>query len=61
MKFYPALYKVILIFDAFQEYDYRGKGPRSYIGLWALGFIRDIDKSEEEQIIVRDSQLKSHK
>jgi len=40
--------------------DYcRGKDLRSYIGFWALS--EDINRSEEEQIIIRCSQLKSHK
>ena len=31
----------------------KGKGPRSYIGPWALS--ENIDRSEEEQIIIRYS------
>ena len=37
----------------------RDKGPKSYIGPWALS--EDIDRSKEEQIAIKSSQLKSHK
>ena len=40
-------------------YNCRGEGPISYIGPWVLS--EDIDKFEKEQIIIRCSQLKSHK
>ena len=36
-----------------------GEDPRSYIGPWGLS--EDIDKSKEEKIVVRYSQLKSRK
>ena len=36
----------------------RVKGPKSYIGPWALS--KDIGWSEEEQIVIRNSNLKSH-
>ena len=39
--------------------NYKGEDPRSYIGPWALS--EDIDRFEEEQIVVRCSQLKFHK
>ena len=38
---------------------YRDKGPRSYIGPWVLS--ENIEKSEEEQIIIMGFNLKSHK
>ena len=41
------------------NYDYRDKGPRSYIGPWVLS--EDIDMSENEQTTIRSSHLKSHK
>ena len=37
----------------------RDKGLVSYIGPWILS--EDIDRSKEEQIVIRGSQLKSHK
>ena len=40
-------------------YNCRGEGLISYIGPWILS--EDIDKFEKEQIIIRCSQLKSHK
>ena len=36
----------------------RGKGLGSYIGPWTLS--EDIDRSEEEQIVVKGSLLKFH-
>ena len=40
--------------------DYcRGKGPRSYIGLWALS--ENINRSEDKQISMKDSQTKFNK
>ena len=35
------------------------KGPKLYVGSWALS--KDIDRFEEEQIVVTCSQLKCHK
>ena len=37
----------------------KGKGPKSYIGPWALS--GDINWSEEKQMIIRCSQTKSRK
>ena len=34
------------------------KGPKSYIGPWAL--FEDVEWTEEEQIVIRGSNLKSH-
>lgn len=42
-----------------QKNLYRDKGPRSYIGPWALS--EDIDRFEEDQIAIRGFQLRSHK
>ena len=33
-------------------------GPESYIGPWALS--EDVEWTEEEQIVIRGSNLKSH-
>ena len=37
----------------------RAKGPRSYIGTWALS--EDINRSKDKQIIVKYSQTKFRK
>ena len=37
----------------------RGKGPGSYIGPWALS--KDMNRSEDKQIMVKDSQTKFRK
>ena len=39
--------------------DCKGKGPRSYIGPWAL--FKNINRSENKQIIMKYSQTKFHK
>ena len=36
----------------------RDKGPKSYIGPWPLS--EDMEWSEEGQIVIRGSNLKSH-
>ena len=36
----------------------RDKGLESYIGLWVLS--EDVEWTEEEQIVIRGSNLKSH-
>jgi len=38
--------------------DCRDKGPESYIGPWALS--KDVEWSEEGQIVIRSSNSKSH-
>ena len=42
-----------------QKNLYRDKGPRSYIGPWALS--KDIKRSEDKQIMIKDSQTKLRK
>ena len=36
----------------------RDKGPESYIEHWALS--EDVEWSKEEQVVIRNSNLKSH-
>ena len=36
----------------------RVKGPNSYIGSWVLS--KDVGGSKKEQIVIRNSNLKSH-
>ena len=42
-----------------QKNLYKDKGPRSYIGPWALS--KDIKRSEDKQIMIKDSQTKFRK
>ena len=42
-----------------QKNLYRGKGLRSYIGTWALS--KDINRFEDKQIMIKDSQTKFRK
>ena len=53
-----SISSIILFFEMVRNYYYWDKGPRSYIGSWALS--EDIDRSEKGQIAIRSSQLKSH-
>ena len=49
------------MFINFKFFDFctcRDKGPKSYIGPWAL--FEDVEWTEEEQIVIRGSNLKSH-
>ena len=39
--------------------DCKGKGPRSYIGPWALS--KDLNRPEDKQIMMKDSQTKFRK
>ena len=45
-----------LVLDILQNNLCRGKGPRSYIGFWILP--GTINKSEERQMVVKESPVK---
>ena len=48
-------YQLIIL----KQYILRGNSPRPYTGPWDLS--KDNDRSEEKQIVISYSQLKSHK
>ena len=51
--------EIIIIIINNNNNNCKDKGPRSYIGPWALS--EDIDRFEEDQIAIRGFQLRSHK
>ena len=55
------LFSFVLVLQRIKSEVYycRGKGPRSYIRPWALS--NDINRPEDKQIMMKDSQTKFRK
>ena len=58
MLIYSFSYTLRIIINAHKIHACRDKGPKSYIGPWVLS--EDVGWSEEEQIVIKDSNFKSH-
>ena len=59
IKIAHYIYIYIYIYIFYRHITYcRDKVPKSYIGPWALS--KDVEWSEEGQIVIRGSNLKSH-
>ena len=59
MLIYSFSYTLRIIINAHKIHACRDKGPKSYIGPWVLS--EDVEWSEKGQIVIRGSNLKSHK